>query len=149
MRVVLQRVARAAVSWRDEVGREQREEIARGLVILLGVGPDDDTQKADRLADKVANLRLFADDQGRTNLSLKDIEGEVLIVSQFTLYADTSRGRRPSWVAAAPGDVAEPLVEAVADQLRKHGATVATGVFGAEMEVELVNDGPVTIFLEV
>ena len=148
MRVVLQRVARAAVNWRDEAGHEERAEIARGLVILIGVGPDDDTGQADRLADKVANLRLFADDQGRTNLSLKDVEGETLVVSQFTLYADTSRGRRPSFIRAADPKQAEALYEHFTARLHTtHGIPTRKGSFGAHMTVSIENDGPVTLAL--
>jgi|SRR5438445_12910654 len=146
MRALVQRVTRASVT----VGDETVAAIGPGLCVLIGVTHTDDVAAAEKLAGKIWHLRVFGDDRGVMNRSLAELpDPAVLCISQFTLYADTSRGRRPSWVAAAPGDVAEPLVEAVADQLRKHGATVATGVFGAEMEVELVNDGPVTILLEV
>jgi D-tyrosyl-tRNA(Tyr) deacylase len=124
-------------------------EIGRGLCVLVGVTHDDDEDAARRLADKVWNLRVFDDADGVMNGSLGDAGGAALVVSQFTLYADTRRGRRPSWAAAAAPAVAEPLVEAFAAALRELGATVASGRFGADMLVELVNDGPVTLMLEV
>ena len=124
-------------------------EIGAGLCVLVGVTHDDDGTCAAKLAAKVANLRVFDDDAGAMNLSLLDTHGAALVVSQFTLYGDTARGRRPSWVAAARPEQAEPLVDAFAAALRDLGATVATGVFGAHMQVELVNDGPVTLMLEV
>jgi D-aminoacyl-tRNA deacylase len=123
-------------------------EIGRGLCVLVGVTHDDDEGTARRLADKVWNLRVFDDADGVMNRSLGDAGGAALVVSQFTLYADTRRGRRPSWAAAAAPAVAEPLVEAFAAALRDLGATVACGRFGADMLVELVNDGPVTLMLE-
>jgi D-tyrosyl-tRNA(Tyr) deacylase len=123
-------------------------EIGGGLVILLGVGPQDDEQKAAALARKIALLRIFEDAQGKMNLSVLDVKGAAIVVSQFTLYADTRKGRRPSWSNAAPGPVAEPLVDAFAEALRERGAHVETGRFGAHMSVRLVNDGPVTLILE-
>jgi D-tyrosyl-tRNA(Tyr) deacylase len=148
VRVVLQRVSRAAVSWRDQEGTEQRREIGPGLAILLGVGPGDDHEQADRLAEKVANLRIFADHDGRTNLSLRDITGEALVVSQFTLYADTSRGRRPSFIRAGDPQQAQQLYERFASQLQQqHGIPTQTGSFGAHMTVSIENDGPVTLAL--
>jgi D-tyrosyl-tRNA(Tyr) deacylase len=123
-------------------------EIGPGLVILLGVGPDDTDAIAGQLARKTAELRIFQDGEGRTNRSLLDIGGEALIVSQFTLFADTRRGRRPGFTGAAPPEVAERLYGTFADALRELGVGVATGRFGAEMAVELVNDGPFTIWLE-
>jgi D-tyrosyl-tRNA(Tyr) deacylase len=148
VRVVVQRVSRAAVSWRDPEGKEERREIGTGLAILLGVGPDDDPAQAERLAEKLANLRIFADPQGRTNLSLKDVGGEALVVSQFTLYADLSRGRRPSFIRAADPKEAERLYEHFAQQLAQtHGIPTKTGSFGAHMTVSLDNDGPVTLAL--
>jgi D-tyrosyl-tRNA(Tyr) deacylase len=123
-------------------------EIGRGLCVLVGVTHDDDEGTARRLADKVWNLRVFDDADGVMNRSLGDAGGAALVVSQFTLYADTRRGRRPSWAAAAAPAVAGPLVEAFAAALRDLGATVACGRFGADMLVELVNDGPVTLMLE-
>jgi D-tyrosyl-tRNA(Tyr) deacylase len=116
--------------------------------VFVGVTHDDDATSARRLADKIWNLRVFDDDEGVMNRGLSDGCGDVLVVSQFTLYGDTSRGRRPSWIAAARPDVAEPLVDAVVESLRGLGATVQTGRFRAEMHVELVNDGPVTLLIE-
>jgi D-aminoacyl-tRNA deacylase len=124
-------------------------EIGVGLCVLVGVTHDDTEADARKLADKVWNLRVFPDADGTMNLSLADTGGEALVVSQFTLYGDTARGRRPSWVAAARPELAEPLFGAFATALRDLGASVATGLFGADMQVELVNDGPVTLMLEV
>jgi D-aminoacyl-tRNA deacylase len=126
-----------------QVGR-----IGRGLVALVGIGQEDSVQTVDKMASTVANLRIFADEAGKTNRSLLDVQGEVLAVSQFTLYADTSRGRRPSFIRAADPAVADQLYEKFAGALEGMGVTVARGVFGAEMEVELVNDGPMTIWLD-
>jgi D-tyrosyl-tRNA(Tyr) deacylase len=122
--------------------------VDRGLVVLLGVGPTDDEAIADRIARQTVALRIFRDAGGRTNRSLLDVGGSVLAVSQFTLYADTSRGRRPGFTAAAGPDLAERLYLRYVEALRILGVTVATGRFGAEMEVELVNDGPFTILLD-
>lgn len=145
MRAVVQRVSQASVTVDgDVVGK-----IGRGLLALVGVGPDDAGDDADTLAAKLVGLRIFADDQGRMNLSVADVGGGILIVSQFTLYGDARKGRRPSFVAAAPPEVAEPLVERVADAVRTAGVEVATGRFGEMMSVELVNDGPVTLVLEL
>ena len=143
VRAVLQRVVRAAVS----VEGETVGEIGPGLLALVGVGPEDDEETARALAGTIARLRIFPDGDGKMNLSVGDVGGSVLVVSQFTLYADTSKGRRPSFVGAAPPDKAEPLVAAVAAALAEEGITVAGGRFGAHMEVSLVNDGPVTIVL--
>jgi D-tyrosyl-tRNA(Tyr) deacylase len=145
MRALVQRVTRASVTVDGEVVGE----IGPGLCVLVGVTHDDDEVAARKLADKVWGLRIFADADGVMNVALGDAGGEVLVVSQFTLYGDTARGRRPSWVSAARPDHAEPLVEAFGVALRASGATVATGVFGADMQLELVNDGPVTLMLEV
>ncbi|HEY3143596.1 MAG TPA: D-aminoacyl-tRNA deacylase [Acidimicrobiales bacterium] len=123
--------------------------IGAGLLALVGVTHDDDEATAVKLAGKLAHLRVLDDETGVMNRSVLDASGEVLVVSQFTLYGDTSRGRRPSWVAAARPEQAEPLVDAVVVELRRLGLTVATGRFQAEMQVGLVNDGPVTILLEV
>ena len=123
-------------------------EIGAGLLILLGVGRDDDAAIVARLARQVVELRIFADEGGRTNRSLVDVGGEVLLVSQFTLFADTQRGRRPGFTGAAAPDLAERLYEALAAALRELGPRVATGRFGADMAVELVNDGPFTIWLD-
>ena len=144
MRAVLQRATGARVSVEGEIVGE----IRAGLVILLGVGPDDDDATAVDLARKAAELRIFRDDDGRTNLSLLDIGASALVVSQFTLYADTRRGRRPGFTGAASPELAERLYLRFADALREVGVTVATGRFGAEMRVELVNDGPFTIWLD-
>lgn len=145
MRAVVQRVSQASVTVDgDVVGN-----IGRGLLALVGVGPDDAAGDADTLAAKLVGLRIFADDQGRMNLSVADVGGGILVVSQFTLYGDARKGRRPSFVAAAPPEVAEPLVARVADAIRTAGVEVATGRFGEMMSVELVNDGPVTLVLEL
>lgn len=144
MRLVVQRVSRASV----RVGGQKVAEIGPGLLVLAGVGRDEDRDEAEWLAGKVYNLRIFEDDQGKMNRSLPDVGGEVLVVPQFTLYGDARKGRRPSWAAAAPSDVAEARVEALARALEALGARVARGAFQEHMEVELVNDGPVTILLE-
>lgn len=144
MRALLQRTTAASV----RVAGEVVGEIDRGLVILVGIGPEDTEATADQMAQKSAELRLFRDDAGRTNRSLLDTGGGALVISQFTLYADTRRGRRPGFTGAAPPDEAERLYERFADALRGLGVTVATGRFGVEMAVELVNDGPFTIWLD-
>ena len=123
--------------------------IGPGLCVLLGVTHDDDVDRARRMATKLWHLRILADDAGVMNLSASETGVEILVVSQFTLYGDTSRGRRPSWVAAARPEQAEPLVDAVVGELRALGATVATGRFAADMQLALVNDGPVTVILDV
>jgi D-tyrosyl-tRNA(Tyr) deacylase len=143
MRAVCQRVSRASVT----VDRETVGEIGLGWLVLLGVGPRDDDATAARMADKIVGLRVFEDEAGKMNRSVLDVGGAVLLVSQFTLYADTSRGRRPGFTGAAPPAVAEPLVERVAELIRERGLTVATGRFGALMDVSLTNHGPVTILL--
>jgi D-tyrosyl-tRNA(Tyr) deacylase len=144
VRALLQRVSSASVAVADEtVGR-----IGLGLVVLVGVGPDDDEAVADSLARRVTELRIFRDADGLTNRSLLDVEGSVLVVSQFTLFADTRRGRRPGFTGAAPPEQAERLYERFASTLRDIGGTVATGRFGAEMAVSLVNDGPFTLWLD-
>jgi D-tyrosyl-tRNA(Tyr) deacylase len=143
MRLVVQRVTKAAVSWDSE-----RNEIGLGLAILVGVGPGDDDVTAARLAEKVAQLRLFQDAEGKTNLSLLDVRGEALVVSQFTLYADLSRGRRPGFTGAAAPELAERIYEHFAAALSAQGVVVNTGSFGAEMEVELVNHGPFTLLVD-
>ncbi len=145
MRAVVQRVTEAQVT----VGREVVGAIGPGIVVFVGVTHDDDGDRARRLAAKLWNLRILADGDGVMNLSPADTGAEVLVVSQFTLYGDTARGRRPSWVAAARPEQAEPLVEAVVAGLRALGAHVATGRFRADMRVALVNDGPVTLVLDV
>lgn len=147
MRALVQRVSRARVT--VDRGRTAVGDIGPGLCVLVGVTHDDTPARAVKLADRIWNLRIMDDENGVMNCSVADTTRAVLLVSQFTLYGDTSRGRRPSWLAAAPPEVAEPLVEAVGDELRRLGAEVASGRFRAEMAVELVNDGPVTILLEV
>jgi D-aminoacyl-tRNA deacylase len=147
MRTVVQRVLRASVSWEDEGGQARREEIGRGLAVLVGAGPHDDGSHADRLADKVAQLRIFPDARGRFNLSLEDVRGEALVVTQFTLYADTTRGRRPGFTGAAEPDCARQLCRRFADRLAEHGVPTRTGSFGARMVVSIENDGPVTLAL--
>ena len=144
MRALLQRTTGARVRVDDEVVGE----IGTGLVVLLGVGPADDEAVADALARRVIELRIFDDDAGRTNLSLSDVGGAVLVVSQFTLYADTTRGRRPGFTGAAGPEQAERLYLRFAQAIRGLGVEVATGRFGAVMAVELVNDGPFTIWLD-
>jgi D-aminoacyl-tRNA deacylase len=144
VRALLQRVTRAAV----RVDGATVGEIGRGLVVLVGVGPDDSEAVSEGLARQVAELRIFADDDGRTNLSLLDVAGGALVVSQFTLLADTRRGRRPGFTGAAPPEQAERLYERFAAALAGLGVNVATGTFGASMAVELVNDGPFTIWLD-
>ena len=144
MRALLQRVTRAEV----RVGEELVGRVGAGLVVLLGVSPADDEAAADALARQVAELRIFRDEEGRTNRSLLDVAGAALVVSQFTLFADTRRGRRPGFTGAAPADLAERLYLWFAEALRGLGIEVATGRFGAEMAVELVNDGPFTIWLD-
>ena len=144
MRALLQRTTGATVQVADElVGA-----IEGGLVILLGVGPDDDESTADDLARKIAELRMFRDEEGRTNRSLLDSGGAALVVSQFTLYADTRRGRRPGFTGGAAPELGQRLYRRFAEALRGLGVTVATGRFGAEMTLELVNDGPFTIWLD-
>ncbi len=144
VRIVLQRVSRASVSVEGrEVGR-----IALGLLLLVGVELDDDEATCDRLAAKVARLRLFAGDGGPFDLSVRDVHGEALVVSQFTLMGDVRRGNRPSWAGAARPEQAEPLVEHFARALEAEGVPVATGRFGAHMDVHLVNDGPVTLVID-
>ena len=144
MRVVLQRVSSASVTIADD----QAASIGRGFLALAGVGHGDGPEQAERLVEKISTLRVFADDAGKMNLALPDVGGEVLVVSQFTLYADLRKGRRPSWTDAADPAVAAVLVEALAAGLERRGFEVARGVFGADMQVELVNDGPVTLMLD-
>jgi D-tyrosyl-tRNA(Tyr) deacylase len=144
MRAVVQRVSQASV----EVEGRVVGQIDGGVLVLLGVGAGDGAAEAALLAEKIAHMRIFPDQEGRFNRSLLDVGGSALVVSQFTLYADTRRGRRPSFSAAAAPELAEPLVEAFVAALRQRHVAVATGVFGAHMHVALVNDGPVTIILD-
>lgn len=144
MRLLIQRVSRASVTVHGQV----ISKIGKGLLVLLGIGHSDGEEQANFLAEKVANLRIFEDDQGKTNLSVLDVEGEAIVVSQFTLYADARKGRRPSFTDAALPEVAAPLVERFVELLRSHGVPTQTGQFGQHMQVEIHNDGPVTIWLE-
>lgn len=144
MRVLVQRVSHASVT----VNQQTISSIGKGLLILLGIGHGDGEEQAKFLAEKVANLRIFEDEQGKTNLSVLDVKGEAIVVSQFTLYADTRKGRRPSFIDAALPDVAEPLVTQFVGLLQAQGVPTQTGQFGAHMQVEIHNDGPVTIWLE-
>jgi D-tyrosyl-tRNA(Tyr) deacylase len=144
MRALLQRVSKASVT----VDNRVISRIGKGLVVLLGIGHGDREEQATFLAEKIANLRIFEDSQGKTNLSILDVKGEAIVVSQFTLYADSRKGRRPSFTDAALPDVAEPLVHRFTELLRGRGVPTQTGQFGAHMEVEIHNSGPVTIWLE-
>lgn len=141
---MLQRVGRASVT----VGGEKVASIAHGYLLLVGIGSQDADDEVERMAEKIANLRLFPDQDGKTNLALADVGGEILVVSQFTLYADVRKGRRPSWTGAAAPEVASERVEAFARSLEERGFTVGRGVFGAHMGVELLNDGPFTLVLD-
>jgi D-tyrosyl-tRNA(Tyr) deacylase len=144
MRVVLQRVRRASVTVDDE----PVSSIGPGYLLLVGIGADDAEGEIERMADKIVGLRLFADAHGKTNLALAEVGGEILVVSQFTLYADLRKGRRPSWTDAAAPEIAADRVESFARALEARGMRVERGVFGAHMEVELMNDGPFTLVLE-
>ena len=144
MRAVLQRVAEARVRIDGAVVGE----VGRGLLVLLGVAPGDSEEQARWLADKVVGLRIFADADDKMNLSVAEVGGGVLVVSQFTLYGDCSKGRRPSFIGAAPPETAIPLYEKFVEAVKANGVPVATGRFGAMMQVELINDGPVTLILE-
>jgi D-tyrosyl-tRNA(Tyr) deacylase len=144
MRLLIQRASRASVT----VDGRVVSSIGPGVVVLIGVGQGDGPDQVEPLADKVAGLRIFRDAGGKTNLAIGDVGGEALIVSQFTLYADTSKGRRPSFIRAAEPEAAEELVEGFGRALEARGIRVGRGVFGAEMEIELVNDGPFTMWLE-
>lgn len=145
MRIVLQRVKQGSVI----VEGKKVASIGKGLVILLGIAPEDTISIAENLADKIAHLRIFEDAAEKMNRSVLDVNGEAIVVSQFTLFADTSKGRRPSFIGAAKPDLAEPLVSVFAQTLIDRGVPTQTGVFGAHMDVALVNDGPVTIVMEV
>ncbi len=145
MRALVQRVTRASVTVNDEVVGS----IDTGLCVLVGVTHDDSPAHAAKLATKLFGLRIFDDDEGVMNRSVADVEGALLVISQFTLYGDTRKGRRPGYSAAAKPEVAEPLVQAVVDELRQLGARVETGRFRADMAVALVNDGPITLSIEI
>jgi D-tyrosyl-tRNA(Tyr) deacylase len=144
MRVVIQRVSQGSVI----VGDRTVAKIGPGVVILLGIGPQDGEEQSRYLVEKIANLRIFEDDSGKMNSSLLDIGGEAIVVSQFTLYADTRKGRRPSFTGAAPPDIASPLVNHFVELLNQQGVPTQTGEFGAHMSVNISNDGPVTIWIE-
>jgi len=145
MRVVIQRVQHGKVT----IEGQTVAEIGLGLVVLLGIGPLDGEEQTRFLAEKIANLRIFEDTQGKMNLSILDVQGKAIVVSQFTLYADARKGRRPSFTDAAPPDLARPLVDRFAQLLSDQGVPTQTGEFGAYMLVDIANDGPVTIWLEI
>ena len=144
MRALIQRVTHASVT----VDEKTISSIGHGLLILLGVGHADGEEQARWMAEKIATLRIFSDPEGKMNLSVLDVKGEAIVVSQFTLFADAQKGRRPSYIDAARPEVAAPIVERVAALLREQGVPTQTGIFGADMLVEIHNDGPVTIWLE-
>lgn len=144
MRLLIQRVSKASVTVDEQI----ISKIGKGLLILLGISHGDGEEQAAFLAEKAANLRIFEDEGGKTNLSVLDVKGEAIVVSQFTLYADTRKGRRPSFIDAALPEVASPLVDRFVELLRSQGVPTETGQFGAHMAVEIHNDGPVTIWLE-
>ena len=143
MKIVIQRVKRASVS----IDSKLYNQIQQGLLLLVGVAPDDDQEDVAYAARKIANMRIFSDDEDKMNLSIKDVKGEILSISQFTLYADTKKGNRPAFTGAAKPDMAEAFYQEFNKELAKE-VSVETGVFGADMQVELVNDGPVTIILD-
>lgn len=145
MRAILQRVTKGSVTVDDKVVAN----IGLGYVVLLGVGHEDTQSTAREMAEKIVYLRVFGDDEGKMNRSLLDIRGEMIVVSQFTLHADTSRGRRPSFINAAKPELAQPLVDYFIEQVRSFGVEVQSGIFGAHMVVDIQNDGPVTIALEI
>ncbi len=144
MRALIQRVSRASVT----VNGKTISSIGHGLVLLLGIGHKDGEVQAEWMAEKIASLRIFNDAEGKMNLSVQDVKGEVIVVSQFTLFADAQKGRRPSFVDAARPEIAAPLVDRFAELMREQGVPTQTGIFGADMQVEIHNDGPVTIWLE-
>lgn len=145
MRAVIQRVSSAGVT----VNQKKIANIGKGLMILLGIGPGDSEINAGALAKKIAAMRIFSDDQGKMNLSILDIHGEAIVVSQFTLYADTRKGNRPSFINAAPPEIASPLCDTFVECLKGEGIPTLTGEFGAHMVLDIVNDGPVTVLLEM
>lgn len=144
VRVVIQRVSKASVI----ADSKENGQIGRGFMLLVGVGEEDATEDVDYLTRKISNMRIFEDDDGKMNLSLKQVEGEILSISQFTLHANTKKGNRPSFMDAAKPDKADQLYEELNNNLREEGFKVETGVFGADMDVSLINDGPVTILVD-
>ena len=144
MRALIQRVSHASVTVDEKVVGQ----IGKGLLIFLGIGLEDTGNTVKTLVDKIVQLRIFSDQQGKMNLSLLDVQGEILVVSQFTLHADVRRGRRPGFTKAAPPSIAIPLYELFKEACRKYSLTVESGIFGAMMQVELCNDGPVTIWID-
>jgi D-tyrosyl-tRNA(Tyr) deacylase len=144
MRICLQRVKQASVT----VERELVGEIGRGMLVLVGIGTEDGEEQVQQMVEKLVGLRIFEDDEGKMNRSLADVHGEMLVVSQFTLWGDCRKGRRPSFTSAAPPELAEPLYESFVERVAEQGIRVATGQFAARMDVALVNDGPVTLVLE-
>ena len=144
MRVVIQRVTEAVVSINEEISGK----INKGLLILVGIGQDDHTEDIQWLTQKITNLRIFSDNEGKMNLSILDIKGEILLVSQFTLYASTKKGNRPSFIQSAPPTIAIPLYEQFIQSLKETGIAIQTGQFGADMKISLTNDGPVTIIID-
>ena len=144
MRFVIQRVSHASVTVEDKLVSK----INKGFLVLIGVGKEDTKEEADRLIKKMIQLRIFEDENGKTNLALKDVKGELLLVSQFTLYADCKKGNRPSFIDAGGPELAEELYEYIISECKKHVPVVEKGIFGADMKVELLNDGPFTIILE-
>ena len=144
MRVVIQRVTEAEVSINEEISGK----INKGLLILVGIGQDDHKEDIQWLTQKITNLRIFSDNEGKMNLSILDIKGEILLVSQFTLYASTKKGNRPSFIQSAPTTIAIPLYEQFIQSLKETGIAIQTGQFGADMKVSLTNDGPVTIIID-
>lgn len=144
MRAVVQRVSKASVT----IAQQEVGKIDQGLVILLGIHEKDTQEDVDYLVKKIAQMRIFEDEQGKMNRSVEDVEGQILSVSQFTLFADTKKGNRPSFISAARPETAIPLYEAFNEGIRNRGITVATGQFGADMAVSLINDGPVTIIID-
>lgn len=145
MKAVIQRVTRASVT----VNGDRVSQIGHGLLILLGIGPDDNEEKASAMTKKIAALRIFEDDADKMNLSVRDVNGSAIVVSQFTLYADCRKGNRPSFIGAAAPSLASPLVDRFAELLTEQGVPTQTGIFGAHMDVDLLNSGPVTIILEM
>lgn len=144
MKFVIQRVTRATCT----VGENVTGKIDKGLMVLIGIGSEDNKAVADKMISKLTNMRVFEDENGKTNLALKDVDGKLLLISQFTLYADCKKGNRPSFVNAGPPDMASDLYEYIIEECRNTGIPVERGIFGADMKIELLNDGPFTIILD-